>query len=82
MQDWQYWGNHGWGAYEWDLKNYPDPRNMIADLHTNNFKYMISVWSNPSGIVGNALSSMTNGLIPGSAWMDVFNPAVRGLRWK
>ena len=18
VQDWQYWGNHGWGAYEWD----------------------------------------------------------------
>ena len=18
-------GHHGWGAYEWDLKNYPDP---------------------------------------------------------
>jgi alpha-D-xyloside xylohydrolase len=82
VQDWQYWGNHGWGAYEWDLKKYPDPTNMIAQLHTNHFKYMISVWSNPGGIVGKALSSMTNGLIPRSTWMDVFNPAVRSLRWK
>jgi len=82
VQDWQYWGNHGWGAYEWDLKNYPDPTNMIAELHTNHFKYMISVWSNPSGIVGKALASMTNGLLPKSAWMDVYNPAVRQLRWK
>jgi len=82
VQDWQYWGNHGWGAYEWDLKNYPDPTNMIAELHTNHFEYMISVWSNPSGIVGKALTAMTNGLIPRSAWMDVYNPAVRSLRWK
>jgi alpha-D-xyloside xylohydrolase len=85
VQDWQYWGNHGWGAYEWDLKAYPDPTNMIAELHTNHFKYMISVWSNPSGIVGKALAAMTNGLIPKSPsppWMDVFNPAVRSLRWK
>jgi alpha-D-xyloside xylohydrolase len=82
VQDWQYWGPHGWGAYEWDLKNYPDPTNMIADLHANNFKYMISVWSNPSGVVGKVLAAMPNGLIPHSQWMDVFNPAVRKLRWQ
>ena len=82
VQDWQYWGNHGWGAYEWDLKNYPDPTNMIAELHTNHFKYMISVWSNPSGIVGKALQATPHGLIPRSQWMDVYNPAVRSLRWK
>jgi alpha-D-xyloside xylohydrolase len=82
VQDWQYWGNHGWGAYEWDLRNYPNPTNMIAQLHAEHFKYMISVWSNPSGIVGKALASMPHGLIPGSQWMDVFNPAVRSLRWK
>src|ERR1035437_8789784 len=82
VQDWQYWGNHGWGAYQWDLKNYPDPANMIAELHTNHFKYMISVWSNPSGIAGKALSATPHGLVPRSSWMDVFNPAVRRLRWK
>ena len=82
VQDWQYWGPHGWGAYQWDLRNYPNPTNMIAELHDHHFKYMISVWSNPSGIVGKALASMTNGLIPRSQWMDVYNPAVRDLRWK
>jgi alpha-D-xyloside xylohydrolase len=82
VQDWQYWGNHGWGAYEWDLSHYPNPSNMIAQLHDEHFKYMISVWSNPSGIVGRALAAMPHGLIPGSQWMDVFNPAVRSLRWK
>jgi alpha-D-xyloside xylohydrolase len=82
VQDWQYWGSHGWGAYEWDLRAYPDPTNMIAELHTNNFKYMISVWSNPGGIVGKALQATPHGLIPRSQWMDVYNPAVRRLRWK
>lgn len=81
VQDWQYWGNHGWGAYEWDSNHYPDPTNMIAELHTNHFKYMISVWSNPAGVVGRALASMPNGLLPKSTWMDVFNPAVRSARW-
>ncbi|HEX5399637.1 MAG TPA: TIM-barrel domain-containing protein, partial [Verrucomicrobiae bacterium] len=85
VQDWQYWGNHGWGAYQWDLSHYPDPTNMIAELHAEHFKYMISVWSNPGGIVGRALESMKDGVIPRSGnppWMDVFNPAVRSLRWK
>ena len=85
VQDWQYWGNHGWGAYEWDLRNYPDPTNMISQLHQEHFKYMISVWSNPSGIVGQALAAMSHGQIPPTSndkWMDVFNPAVRQLRWK
>ncbi|MGH8024716.1 MAG: TIM-barrel domain-containing protein, partial [Limisphaerales bacterium] len=82
VQDWQYWGHHGWGAYEWDSSHYPGPRKMIAELHTNHFKYMISVWSNPQGIVGRALAAMPHGLIPRSQWMDVFNPAVRSLRWK
>lgn len=85
IQDWQYWGDHGWGAYEWDLKNYPDPTKMIAELHANHFKYMISVWSDPDGIVGRTLKVMTNGVIPGWAnppWMDVYNPAVRKVRWK
>ncbi len=82
VQDWQYWGHHGWGAYQWDLSHYPDPTNMIAQLHALHFKYMISVWSNPQGIVGRALAAMPHGLIPGSQWMDVFNPAVRSLRWQ
>jgi len=82
VQDWQYWGNHGWGAYQWDLSHYPDPTNMMAQLHALHFKYMISVWSNPQGIVGRALAALPHGLIPGSQWMDVFNPAVRDVRWK
>jgi alpha-D-xyloside xylohydrolase len=82
VQDWQYWGPHGWGAYQWDALHYPDPAGMIAELHTRHFRYMISVWSNPDGTVGKALAAMTNGLIPRSQWMDVFNPAVRRLRWE
>ncbi len=81
VQDWQYWGSHGWGAYQWDASNYPDPAGMISQLHADHFKYMISVWSNPEGIVGDALAAMPNGRLPGTTWMDVYHPAVRSLRW-
>lgn len=82
VQDWQYWGNYGWGAYQWDPVNYPDPAAMISSLHGSNVKFMISVWSNPEGDVGNQLASMTpSGRLPGSTFMDVFSSAVRTVRW-
>ena len=75
VQDWQYWGNYGWGAYQWDPANYPNPAAMISSLHASNVKFMISVWSNPQGDVGNQLAAMTpSGRLPGSTFMDVFNP--------
>ena len=82
VQDWEYWGELGWGAYEWDPANYPDPEWMIGQLSAQSMKFMISVWSNPQGAVGNALVAMTpSGRIPNGTWMDVFSPAVRDLRW-
>ncbi len=44
VQDWHYWGNLGWGP-QWDKTLYPDPAGMIDQLHTQNFHFMISVWS-------------------------------------
>ena len=80
VQDWQYWGDHGWGAYEWDTSNYPDPEKMIQSLHEQDVRFMISVWSNPQGKVGTDLKSH-NYVIPGTDWIDAFNPAARELRW-
>ena len=81
VQDWQYWGNHGWGAYEWDTSNYPDPEKMIQSLHEQKVNFMISVWSNPQGKVGADMKSH-NYDIPGTDWIDALNPAARELRWK
>jgi alpha-D-xyloside xylohydrolase len=51
VQDWQYWGKWGWGAYQFDPTAYPDPAQMIKTLHQLNFHYMISVWADPKGEV-------------------------------
>ncbi len=45
VQDWQYWGDHGWSALLFDEKIFPKPKEMIDILHENNFHFMISVWS-------------------------------------
>jgi alpha-D-xyloside xylohydrolase len=43
VQDWRYWGSLGWGP-QWDKSLYPDPAGMIAQLHKENFHFMISVY--------------------------------------
>ena len=81
VQDWQYWGFHGWGAYEWDASRYPDPARLIQDLHDLNVRFMISVWPNPSGPVHQALAAIPHGLIGSSTVYDATNPEARKIRW-
>lgn len=79
VQDWRYWGSHGWGSYEWDNKNYPDPAEMLKALRDAHFKFMISVWCNPHGKTLEELNK--NNLMVGQ-WIDLFNPQAREIRWK
>jgi alpha-D-xyloside xylohydrolase len=79
VQDWKYWGSHGWGAHQWDTNAYPDPAGMIAQLHAENIKFMISVWCNPRGL---ARAELTNHNAVVDSWVDVFNPLGRDIRWK
>ena len=83
VQDWRYWGGHGWGAAEWDEKNYPDPPGMIRQLHEMNCKYMISIWPNPAGKLGQALAANHDVLASASSRLyDATDPAARALRWQ
>ncbi|HBF33314.1 TPA: glycosyl hydrolase family 31 [Candidatus Sumerlaeota bacterium] len=79
VQDWQYWGKYGWGAYQWDEKYYPHPAEMIKSLHEQNVKFMISIWCNPSGKLGQELDKEK---LKVKSWMDIFNPKAREIRWK
>ena len=46
VQDWQWWagGNSGWGSFQWDTVNYPNPAQLLTTLHSNNCHFAISVW--------------------------------------
>lgn len=44
VQDWNYWGDLGWNALEWDTKKYPDAKAMIDEIHEMDMKIMLSVW--------------------------------------
>jgi alpha-D-xyloside xylohydrolase len=41
VQDWFWWNRKGEHIFN---SNYPEPKNMVQDLHDNHFHLMISVW--------------------------------------
>jgi alpha-D-xyloside xylohydrolase len=41
VQDWFWWNRKGEHVFN---KNYPDPKGMVDQLHSENFHLMISVW--------------------------------------
>lgn len=81
IQDWQYWGKWGWGAYQFDPTAYPDPAAMIRKLHQMNFHYMISVWPDPKGEVLNDLAKH-HGVIDDTGYVNEFYSVARNIRWK
>jgi alpha-D-xyloside xylohydrolase len=83
VQDWQYWGKYGWNAMQWDERNYPDPAAMVRELHAMNVRLMVSVWSkiDPKSEVGREFVAKKY-YIPGTQWVDFFNPAAAALYWK
>jgi alpha-D-xyloside xylohydrolase len=82
VQDWQYWGNKGWGVPQFDEENYPNPSGFIKELHNLNAHFNISIWSNPdkNSTIGKEYVT-NNRFIPGTKWLDYFNPETRKEYW-
>jgi len=82
VQDWQYWGNNGWGVPKFDEINYPMPADFIKEIHDLNAHFNISIWSNPdkNSEIGRDYVSK-NRYIPDTKWLDYFNPETRKEYW-
>jgi alpha-D-xyloside xylohydrolase len=82
VQDWQYWGKYGWNAMRFDEKFYPDPAAMVRELHGMGARFMVSVWSKigTNSEVGKQFVA-GNYFIPGTQWVDFFNPDAAVLYW-
>jgi alpha-D-xyloside xylohydrolase len=82
VQDWQYWGNNGWGVPKFDEKNYPNPKEFIGKLHDLNAHFNISIWSNPdkNSDIGKEFVAK-NRFISNAKWLDYFNPETRTDYW-
>ncbi|MDE1916846.1 MAG: DUF5110 domain-containing protein [Sphingomonadales bacterium] len=75
VQDWQYWGRHGWNAMRFDETHYPDPAGLCRDLHGMDMRFMLSVWSKISRETELGKVFAARGyFIPGTDWIDFFNP--------
>lgn len=83
VQDWQYWGRYGWNAMKFDEQYYPDPAQMVSDLHQMNMRLMVSVWSkvNKSSNIGKG-ADKKGFYIPETEWIDFFNEEAADYYWQ
>lgn len=82
VQDWQYWGDNGWGVPKLDKTRYPDPSGFIKEIHDLNARFAISIWSNPDHTSEIGQLYMKEGLyIPDTKWLDYFNPETSQRYW-
>jgi alpha-D-xyloside xylohydrolase len=44
VQDWNYWPEDQWGSHEFEASRYPNPQQMLDDIHQMHGRFMISVW--------------------------------------
>lgn len=84
VQDWQWWGKHGWNAMQFDEDYYPDPSALTAELHDSlNMRLMLSVWSkiDDNSPLGKEVAEKGY-YISGTTWIDFFNPDAAAFYWK
>ena len=83
VQDWQWWGKYGWNAMQFDETYYPDPKALTDSLHKMDIRLMLSVWSkiDKNSEVGKQMER-DGYYIPGTDWIDFFNPEAAAAYWK
>jgi alpha-D-xyloside xylohydrolase len=82
VQDWQYWGKHGWGVPKFDTTNYPNADQFIKRLHDLKAHFSISVWENLDKKSDVAKEYIDKNLyIANSPWIDIYNPETQKTHW-
>src|SRR5208282_234206 len=95
VQDWQYWGKYGWNAMRFDETAYPNPAEMMSELHRQDFHLAISVWAKFGAETAVDKEMVADNLVlksaastgePGEAketenWADLFNPKAQKAFW-
>ena len=83
VQDWQYWGRHGWNSMRFDEAYYPNPRQLTDSLHAQNMRLMVSVWSkiDKGSEVGKQMERDGH-FINGTDWVDFFSPEAAAAYWR
>lgn len=80
--DWMYWPNNHWGQKSFDPERFPDPREMLNEIHKRNAHFMISIWPNMSEGGDNHKEMMEQGYLLGNqSTYDAFHEKARKLYW-
>ena len=98
VQDWFYWPENAWGSHDFDPARFPDPAQMVKDVHDLDANIIISVWpkfypttdhyKQLDAIGGmytrNVEAGARDWVGPGYAnsFYDPYLPAARDLYWK
>ncbi len=61
VQDWYYWPEDQWGCHCFDPARFPDPGEMVRQIHAMNGRVMISVWPKFYPNTANAQELMRGG---------------------
>ena len=83
VQDWKHWTGNFWGQKSFDPERYPNPRQMVEQLHELHAKVMISVWPTMRRGGENWSEMHAHGFLLGDqATYDAFNPDARVCYWE
>ncbi|MGM9490352.1 TIM-barrel domain-containing protein [Ideonella sp. YS5] len=82
VQDWQYWGRHGWNAMRFDEAHYPDPAALVREVHGMNGRLMLSVWARIARDTELGRTTAAAGhYIDQTDWVDFFDPKAATFYW-
>lgn len=89
VQDWDYWdGPANWGQLFFDAKKYPNPKEMIDQIHQQHFHIMISIWPGLGPHTAISKEMAQNGYLfnrigwGGFKYYDAYNPEANNLYWQ
>lgn len=81
--DWCSWTGNLWGQKTMDPERFPNPKEMMEQLHELGVHFMISIWPNMSEECENYREMKEAGLLlPGSPIYNAFSKEGRALYWK
>ncbi|MBK9925027.1 MAG: DUF5110 domain-containing protein [Anaerolineales bacterium] len=81
--DWKSWPEGLWGQKTLDLKRFPNPKEMTAELHRLNARLMVSIWPIMSPESDNCIEMRDKGYLLGNqATYNAFQKEARELYWK
>ena len=81
--DWLSWPGNLWGQKTLDPERFPEPAGMMAELHRQHARLMVSVWPKMSNDGPDQLEMRAAGfLLEDGQTYDAFNPAARALYWR